>query len=281
MNLAQSSRQALLAELAALAACPRAEGYACVAARREHGVRSVNVERPTLAIVLQGRKRVRSASQALEFAPGDVFLMLRRCRLDAINIPDAASGLYLTLTIPLCEQVIEAARLLWTEAAPGDGEDIARLDSADLADPLLRWTAALRAGRYAEARTALAMLVIDLCRRGHTALLLPPPPSLAGQLHELVLAQPAREWKSHHFEQALGLSGATLRRRLAAENTHLREIVATARLACAIELLYTTRWPVKTIAARVGYRSVSSFTRRFVARYGLEPGRIGNAEETP
>jgi transcriptional regulator GlxA family with amidase domain len=36
-------------------------------------------------------------------------------------------------------------------------------------------------------------------------------------------------------------------------------------------------WPVKTVAARVGYRSVASFSRRFSERYGLDPARIGNA----
>lgn len=42
-------------------------------------------------------------------------------------------------------------------------------------------------------------------------------------------------------------------------------------------LLYTTRLPLKTVAARVGYRSLGSFSKRFVERYGLEPAAIGNS----
>jgi len=30
------------------------------------------------------------------------------------------------------------------------------------------------------------------------------------------------------------------------------------------------------VAARVGYRSLSSFNRRFHERYGMEPSAIGN-----
>lgn len=277
MNAPVDAKTELLLLLIALAECPRADGYACITARREHGVRSLEVERPTVAIVLRGRKQVHAVGQRLAFEAGDLFLMARRCRLDVVNLPDTASGIYQTLTIPLCDEVIAAARLLWTEPVTGEGEDIARLDSFDFRDELLRWMSALQAARYIEARLALAALVVALCRRGHTALLAPPPPSLAAQLRGIIAAQPEREWQSHHFEIALGISGATLRRRLSAERTRLREVIATARLACAMELLYTTRWPVKTVAAKVGYRSATSFSRRFSERYGLDPARIGNA----
>lgn len=190
---------------------------------------------------------------------------------------DPDSGLYLTVTIPLCEEVLAAARLLWTEPVTGQGDDLARLDSAEFAFDLQRWLAALQAGQYIEARLALAALTVALCRRGHTTLLVPPPPSLAMRIRDLIRADPARDWQSRLVETALGVSGATLRRRLAAEGTGLREVIAAARLACAMDLLYTTHWPVKTVAARVGYRSVASFSRRFSARYGLDPARIGNA----
>lgn len=124
---------------------------------------------------------------------------------------------------------------------------------------------------------AMLAVVMELCRRGYDALLLPPPPSVTARLREMVMAQPALEWKSAHFEDALAVSSATLRRRLSAEGTTLRDVITSARLACALELLYTTRWPIKTVAAKVGYRSASSFVRRFSERYGMEPARIGNA----
>ncbi len=277
MSAPQDPRARLLARLEALVDCARAEGYACITARQEHGAHAVDVDHPCVAIVLRGRKQVRTHAQALELAPGDLFLIARRCRMDVVNIPDPDSGLYLTVTIPLCEEVLAAARLLWSEPIVGQGDDLARLDSAGFAVDLQHWLAALQAGRYTEARLALAALTVALCRRGHTAMLLPPPPSLAMKIRDLVRADPSRDWQSRHVEAALGVSGATLRRRLAAEGTGLREVIAAARLACAMDLLYTTHWPVKTVAARVGYRSAASFSRRFIERYGLDPARIGNA----
>ncbi|MCW0450870.1 hypothetical protein NB706_003704 [Xanthomonas sacchari] len=56
----------------------------------------------------------------------------------------------------------------------------------------------------------------------------------------------------------------------------MRELLTDARLAHAMQLLYTTRWPLKTVAAHAGYRSVRSFSQRFQQRYGLDPASIGN-----
>lgn len=277
MNTVVDPGPSLLARLGTLVDCARAEGYACITARHEHGAHAVDIDHPCVAIVLRGRKQVRTHAQALEFEPGDLFLIARRCRMDVVNIPDPDSGLYLTVTILLCEEVLAAARLLWSEPIIGRGDELARLDSADFAPELQHWLASLQAGQYTEARLALAALTVALCRRGHTTMLVPPPPSLAMRIRDLIRADPARDWQSPHIETALGLSGATLRRRLAGEGTSLREIIAAARLACAMDLLYTTHWPVKTVAARVGYRSVASFSRRFNERYGLDPARIGNA----
>lgn len=267
---------ALLAQLASLADCERAEGYACVSARREHGARSVDIPRPHLAIVLQGRKQVRTATQALAFVPGDLFLVTRRCRIDVINTPDPHSGLYLSALIPLCEEALGAARMLWNEPLPDAGEELARLPAVEFGASLLQWRQALQHGHYTEARLALAALVVSFCRRGHGGLLLPPAPGVAAQVRELVATQPQRDWRSRDIEDSLGVSGATLRRHLAGERTSLRELIVDARLAHAMELLYTTRWPLKTVAARAGYRSTRSFSQRFQQRYGLDPASIGN-----
>ncbi|WP_313319127.1 helix-turn-helix domain-containing protein [Stenotrophomonas sp.] len=266
----------LLAQLSSLVDCERAEGYACITARREHGARSVDIPQPQLAILLQGRKQVRTTRQALEFGPGDLFLITRRCRIDVVNSPDPASGLYLSAIVPLCTEVLAAARALWTDALPDAGSAIARLPLLDHGAALLQWRQSLQHGHYTEARLALAALVVAFCRRGHGSLLAAPEPGLGDRIRDLVAAQPEREWQSRDFEAHLGISGATLRRRLAGENLSVRELVTDARLAHAMQLLYTTRLPLKTVAARAGYRSLGSFNKRFSARYGLEAAAIGN-----
>ncbi|WP_399696484.1 helix-turn-helix transcriptional regulator [Xenophilus sp.] len=264
-----------MADLLALAECPRAEAYVCITARREHGVRSAWIDRPTLAVVLRGRKRLHGSGHELSLAAGDLFVIVRPCRLDAFNWPDE-QGVYLTLTLPLCDEVLIAARTLWAQPVAQGGPDVLALPAQRVAVQLGAWADALRQGEYGPARAALAGLLVHLCALGHTAMLAPPPPSLSARIRALVAEAPQRTWRSADFEAELGLSGATLRRRLAAEGTSVLDAVTEARLACAIHLLYTTHWPVKTVAARVGYRSAASFSRRFTQRYGLEPGQIGN-----
>ncbi len=267
----------LLAEMASLADCQRADGYACITARREHGASSVDIPQPQLAILLQGRKQVSTAQQSLTFVPGDLFLITRRCRIDVVNIPDPDSGVYLSAIVPLCAEALSAARVLWNEPLPEAGDALARLSLAEHGDTLRQWRSALEQARYTEARLALAALVLAFCRRGHGSLLVAPEPSLGERIRDLIAAQPERDWQSRDFEDQLGLSGATLRRRLASEQSSVRGLIADARLAHAMNLLYTTRLPLKTVAARVGYRSLGSFNKRFAARYGLEPGAIGNS----
>ncbi len=89
--------------------------------------------------------------------------------------------------------------------------------------------------------------------------------------------KPSREWSSAHFEAALHMSGATLRRRLAEEGTNLRAVLREARLHHGLELLQTTRLPVKAVASECGYRSVSKFSRGFIAQFGIGPATVANA----
>ena len=278
MHLAAPPSPPLLTQLASLAQCTRAEGYACIRARHEHGAQSVDVDRPQLAILLQGRKQLRCDTSLLEFMPGDLLVMTRACRIDMLNAPDPHSGLYLSVVIPLCEEVLAAARMLWQEPLPVPGPALLRRPASQFSQLLLQWQQALRESHYAEARLALATLVIELCRQGHGGLLRPLAPSFAGEVRARIDAQPGRDWQSCDLEAALSVSGATLRRRLAAEGTTLRALLTQARLASAMELLYTTHLPLKTVAARVGYRSVASFCRRFQARYRMHPSAIGNAK---
>lgn len=277
MKAESDATPALLAQLSSLVDCQRAEGYACITARREHGASSVDIPQPQLAILLQGRKQARTAQQSLEFGPGDLFLITRRSRIDVVNIPDPYSGLYLSAIVPLCPEVLAAARALWTDALPDAGPALARLPLAAHGAALLQWRQALQHGQYTEARLALAALVLAFCRRGHGSLLLAPEPGLGDRIRDLVAAQPERDWQSRDFESQLGISGATLRRRLASGHLSIRELLVDARLAHAMQLLYTTRLPLKTVAARAGYRSLASFSKRFAARYGLEPAAIGNS----
>jgi AraC-like DNA-binding protein len=123
---------------------------------------------------------------------------------------------------------------------------------------------------------ALLGLLLALARAGHDQFLHAQDPSMAARIRLLVAATPARNWVSVDFEMALHVSGATLRRRLAQEDTSLRQVLRETRLQHGLGLLQSTRRPLKSIALACGYLSVASFSRGFVAQFGVEPSAVSS-----
>lgn len=248
-----------------------------VKARVEHGVRSADILQPTLAVLLEGEKGVRCPDGEWVLRPGLLNVMCAGARMDVVNRPDPVTGRYLTLLVPLCEEVLAAARLLWGTPVGGSstGPMLRCVAVKDFSGEMVAWSEALLRADHAAARVALVSLVIGLARQGMMRLLFPPAETLAQRIRRHVMATPDRDWQSRDVEALLGMSGATLRRHLAAEETSLRELLVDVRMGIALNMLYGTRLPLKTVAARVGYRSPDGFARAFRARYGLEPSQLG------
>jgi AraC-like DNA-binding protein len=249
--------------------------YVCVRSRSSHLLNGTSIDGGLLAMPLQGRKRVREDGQWMEFVPGDIFLVPNARTLDIENIPDLGSGSYLAVGILLTEEVLRAARELLPVARRAERGGIAKLPLADHARGLLAWCDAVAGGDGVRAHYTLLGIVLSLYTQGHKGVLAQPVETLAGRIRSMVAANPAREWNSGDIEAAIGMSGATLRRHLAEEGISLRRILIDARLSYGLALLLTSRLPVKTVAARSGYASVSSFIKRFSERYGVEPSRVG------
>lgn len=68
----------------------------------------------------------------------------------------------------------------------------------------------------------------------------------------------------------------TLRRRLTAEGTSYRELLAEVRQTMAEELLLVMRLSVSEVSARLGYSSVSAFIHAFHKWYGCSPSQFVN-----
>ena len=82
-------------------------------------------------------------------------------------------------------------------------------------------------------------------------------------------------WTGHqgmeNAAQELGMSAATLKRRLAAMNTSYSEILLKRRLLHATRLLEESDMSVGKIAKVLGYSVVSSFSRAFRTATGMSP----------
>ena len=284
MNAPAAPIDLLLSRLLALSRDETRPPCGCLRAVQGHAIKSAELSEPVLVLPLLGSKRLRDETPWQDVGPGQLMVVPGARRVDMEHRPDRLTGEYVAVGLFVPESVRAAARRLWDRPVPGlAGEVVVLALTAhpELIEGWRQWALAVEQGRALQADHALLGLVLRLCELGHAGLLAPVELRLAARIHAMVAERPARDWSSDDIERATGLSGATLRRRLADEGTSLRRVLVEARLACALQLLYTTRLPVKTVAQRVGYRSVSSFVRRFGERYGVEPSRIGLGAPLP
>lgn len=284
MNAPAAPIDLLLSRLLALSRDETRPPCGCLRAVQGHAIKSAELSQPVLVLPLLGSKRLRDETPWQDVGPGQLMVVPGARRVDMEHRPDRLTGEYVAVGLFVPESVRAAARRLWDRPVPGRAGEVAVLALTvhpELTEGWRQWALAVEQGRALQADHALLGLVLRLCELGHAGLLAPVELRLAARIHAMVAERPARDWSSDDIERATGLSGATLRRRLADEGTSLRRVLVEARLACALQLLYTTRLPVKTVAQRVGYRSVSSFVRRFGERYGVEPSRIGLGAPLP
>lgn len=92
---------------------------------------------------------------------------------------------------------------------------------------------------------------------------------------EKVLLDPGDNWSIQRMSRAATMSRATFLRHFSkSTGMTVREFLAHARLMTAAELLITTDLTVASVAAQVGYRSESAFSRSFRLGVGATPARF-------
>jgi len=91
------------------------------------------------------------------------------------------------------------------------------------------------------------------------------------RLLEQHLAQQHRSLDIAAVAACLGISRATLFRRLREEGELFRDLRSRSRLAHAARLLRTTKRDIGVISAALGYSETSAFSRAFKAQNGISP----------
>ncbi|WP_033852456.1 helix-turn-helix transcriptional regulator, partial [Yersinia wautersii] len=81
-------------------------------------------------------------------------------------------------------------------------------------------------------------------------------------------------FRSSEVAEHMTMSEVVLRRKLAAENILLRDLMIDVRMTSALRLLQGTDWPISLIANQIGYESSSRFAERFRKRFGFAPTAI-------
>ncbi|HEX7635486.1 MAG TPA: helix-turn-helix transcriptional regulator [Noviherbaspirillum sp.] len=263
--------------------------HVTIVAQRAYRLRALAIDQPALILPLAGTKRVELGTARAQLAAGEFLMIHQAIRLQVENIPPAHTGkAYCAWAIPFPWRIVELARaLLNAHSVPaayaplphGSNRPLS-FSSGSIAGllptlkQLLELLTSSNASDAALIDHALLGVLIALARNGHSHFLLASDPSVSARIRLLVASAPEREWNSADFEEVLHMSGATLRRRLAEENSSLRALLREARLHHGLVLLQTSRKPLKAIAQACGYRSAPSFTRNFIDHFGVEPSAI-------
>lgn len=262
--------------------------HVTIVAQRAYRLRAVQVDAPLLVVPLAGLKHVEAEGRQAEVACGEFVMLHQACRMGVENLPPpGGADAYRAWVVPFPWRVVTLARTLvgaHRSSAP-EVAVLARPFSCGDVTPLLPGVRAYLAAmspvgevpNAAQRDHALLGLLLALARVGHDYFLRAQDPSMAARIRLLVAAAPARNWASGDFELALHVSGATLRRRLAQEETSLRQILRETRLQHGLGLLQSSRRPLKSIALASGYLSVASFSRGFLDQFGVEPGAVSGA----
>jgi AraC-like DNA-binding protein len=192
--------------------------------------------------------------------------------------PDPVNGSFQSLYLSFSPELVAAFyrnhAQFFTTLSPFNGFKTLFLDSElrDSLDYCLRGLN-IESTSYSVQQNRLSGVLIALAERG---ILFMPRDSepIGSRLTTLLAASPAFAWTAANAGQQLGMSEATLRRRLAEEQTHFRTLLLDIRMHHAMMLLQTTSWGLSQIADACGYRAASRFSSRFKQRFGCSHADI-------
>lgn len=249
-------------------------------ARDRERIADLEVGATGLIILLDGRKEISDPDGSHHYRKGDALLLPAGWRGAVVNEPDPDSGLYRSLILMFPADMVRRLLRAHTNAALGDGRrarDYRVTLTPSLTDAVLHAADGLSGGspvspQIVEHRcmeVLLALLENGVWWLGPVA-----PAGIADAVRALVRAQPDQPWTADSVARALNLSSATLRRRLAEEDSSVRRIMTGERVAHAQTLLEVEGRSVQETADACGYASRSHFARRIKDATGSNPSEL-------
>ncbi|WP_128970396.1 AraC family transcriptional regulator [Bradyrhizobium tropiciagri] len=101
---------------------------------------------------------------------------------------------------------------------------------------------------------------------------------VAADIRRLLIEQPGRYPSIEAIAEQLDIYPRALRRRLEAEGTSYRDLLAEVRMRLAIEYLRKTRMTNEEIASRLGYSDAANFRHAFLRWTGRNPSEFRSDE---
>lgn len=243
--------------------------------KRELRFARLTIDQPTLIVVRRGSKVLQSTGGQWLATPGQMIAIAGGQTFDVTNRP-SSSGDY------------RAHCLVWDQAFLTEqnsiGADLPPLAQACVAGPMSaeflaafeRAVAAIDDADHIPetvARHRGAEILLWLAQY-RIRLVASDTAPLAVRVRRLVSTAADAPWTTKSLAARLGLSEATLRRRLAAAGTSPGEILVDTRMEIGLSLLQSTDFTINRIALEVGYDSPSRFAIRFRQRFGFAPSAV-------
>lgn len=261
-----------------------APGLCAFVTYKRERLAAVTLHRAALVLVLEGDKELVMSGRRLRFTAGAAIALPAGWRGEVVNDPDPATGVYRALCLDFPAELIlrtHRAHPHWAgRELPLERRIRARLDAV-LGAAVHHFAEGLALGDLPMELLEHRAMEVLLALVGQGALPLQPHAGgvrMSEAVGQLVSWDPERNWTAEALATELGLSNATLRRRLAGEGTSLRRVLAAARMTLAETLLRDDALTVREAALATGYASPSRFARRFKAERGVRPASIRPSE---
>jgi AraC-like DNA-binding protein len=244
-------------------------------------------DHPWMTFVLTGSKEVRSRGATLRARAWEVLLLPAESPLELTCIPDPATRRYHALDVALSPEALSRwmPREVALGAAASTGAVVRQPGRVALTAFVSFCEAVLEPAvppRMLEHQLEGVLLALRLEDERHT-----PAATIDGartglddldlSVRELVRAVPGSDWNLCGVARSLGVSAATLRRRLSRRGTGLRRIIHEERMRVARTLLGVGRLNVAEVAFHCGYESPAKFSRQFRRSVGVLPSTYRRA----
>jgi len=238
----------------------------------------VFVEFPTLLVVRAGVKHLRCGEREWVVRAGEMIALAGGFSVDVTNTPPPSG--------PFLGQSISIDPALCAECALLGPRLTAVVDARLIAQPPEFLSAAFTRALSACDQTVGPPLMVARHQMKEVLLALAECGlrfDLAGanqvstRVRRLVGAEVTRRWRAGAVARQLGMSEATLRRRLEREATTFRRVLQDVRMGRALVLLQSSELSVVQVAYEVGYDSVSQFSARFRRHFGQSPRQLRGA----
>ncbi len=246
-----------------------------------HGELQAAINRPLIAMLLQGRKRVTTGSESFEYGPGEAMVI-------AADVPTISQITQASLRHPYYSLVVELDTAILRELQDVVPADQGKTSSIGIEPMSVEVTdAAYRLARLFEQPEAMAILGEGLRRELHYWLLC----SVHGRA---IRALGAMDSHSERISRAVAILRKDFMHPISVEalagvagmsvsvfHQHFRAITTISplqfqkqlRLIHARHLMLADGTGISQAAYTVGYASVSQFTREYARMFGTPPGR--------